>query len=109
MFGGRGRADAGEFARRVNAAAELLDAGVPVAQAAPVLAARFSCSVRQARRYAERAAQDGPRAVPEATMVFTVKLPAALVARVRERARASGSTISALVAQALSEFLARGN
>ena len=109
MFGGRGRADAGEFARRVNAAAELLDAGVPVAQAAPVLAARFSCSVRQARRYAERAAQDGPSAVPEATMVFTVKLPAALVARVRERARASGSTISALVAQALSEFLARGN
>jgi len=109
MFGGRGRADAGEFARRVNAAAELLDAGMPVAQAAPVLAARFSCSVRQARRYAERAAQDGPSVVPEATTVFTVKLPAALVARVRERAKASGSTISALVAQALSEFLARGN
>jgi hypothetical protein len=109
MFGGRGRVDAGEFARRVNAAAELLNAGMPVAQAAAVLAARFGCSVRQARRYAERAAQDGLRAVPEATTVFTVKLPAALVARVRERAKASGSTISALVTQALSEFLARGN
>lgn len=109
MFGGRGRVDAGEFARRVNAAAALLDTGVSVAQAASVLAARFGCSVRQARRYAERAAQGGPSAVPEATTVFTVRLPVALVARVRERARESGSTISALVSQALSEFLARGN
>ncbi len=45
--------------------------------------------------------------VPEETTVFTVKLPSALAARVRERARESGSTISALVAQALTEFLAR--
>jgi predicted transcriptional regulator len=47
--------------------------------------------------------------VPEETMVFTVKLPAALVARVRARARESGSTISAVVAQALTEFLASGH
>ena len=40
--------------------------------------------------------------------MFTVRLPAALAVRVRERARESGSTISALVAQALTEFLARG-
>jgi hypothetical protein len=32
-----------------------------------------------------------------------------LVARVRERARESGSTLSAVVAQALTEFLARGH
>ena len=82
--------------------------GAPVAEAARVLAERFGCSARQARRYVERAAQDGPTAVPEATTVFTVRLPAALAARVRERARESGSTISALVAQALTEFLARG-
>lgn len=73
------------------------------------LVARFGCSARQARRYVERAAQDGPTPVPEATTVFTVRLPAALAARVRERARESGSTISALVAQALTEFLARGH
>jgi hypothetical protein len=108
MLGGRGRAGAGEYVRRVNAAAELLDAGMPVAQAAHVLADQFGCSVRQARRYAERAAQGGPSAVPEATTVFTVKLPTALVAGVRERARESGNTISAVVAQALTEFLARG-
>lgn len=73
-----------------------------------MLAERFGCSARQARRYAERAARDGPAAVPEATTVFTVRVPAALAARVRLRAKESGSTISALVAQALTEFLARG-
>ena len=78
-----------------------------MAEAARVLAARFGCSVRQARRYVQRAAVGGQVAVPEATTVFTVKLPVALVARVRERAAASGSTISTLVAQALREFLAR--
>ena len=44
--------------------------------------------------------------VPEARVVFTVKLPASLADRVRERARQTGVTISALVAQALTEFLA---
>jgi hypothetical protein len=73
---GRGRAGVGEFARRVNAAAELLESGMAVAQAARVLADRFGCSVRQARRYVDGAAR--------------------------------GATISALVAQALTEFLARG-
>ncbi|MFD9667575.1 hypothetical protein ACFWAY_39250 [Rhodococcus sp. NPDC059968] len=109
MSGGRGRADGAVYARRVNAAAELLESGVPVAEAAPILAERFGCSVRQARRYAERAAEGGRAAVPEEATVFTVKLPAALVVRVRERARESESTISALVAQALTEFLARGH
>jgi hypothetical protein len=109
MPAARGRADAGEYARRVNAAAELLGAGTPVVEAIRELVARFGCSARQARRYVERAAQDGATAVPEATMVFTVRLPAVLVARVRERARESGSTISALVVQALTEFLARGH
>jgi hypothetical protein len=109
MPAGRGRVDAGEYARRVNAAADLLTSGVPVVEAVRVLAARFGCSARQARRYVERAAQDGPSVVPEATTVFTVRLPAALAVRVRERARESGSTISALVVQALTEFLARGH
>src|SRR4051812_40812534 len=104
-----GRADAGEYARRVNAAAELLTSGVALAEAARLLADRFDCSARQARRYVERAARDGPTVVPEATTVFTVRLPAVLVARVRERARESESTISALVVQALTEFLGRGH
>jgi hypothetical protein len=102
------RVRAGEYAERINAAADLAEAGVPVAEAARVLASRFGCLQRQARRYAERAAQAGRVDVPQATTVFTVKLPAVLAAAVREHARTSGRTISAVVAQALEEFLARG-
>jgi len=101
------RARAGEYAGRINAAADLLEAGVPVAEAAWELASRFGCSQRQARRYAERAASGGRVEAPQATTVFTVKLPAALAAAVREHARTPGRTISAVVAQALEEFLAR--
>ncbi len=79
-----------------------------MAEAARVLASRFGCSQRQARRYAERAAASGRVDAPQATTVFTVKLPAALAAAVREHAAASGRTISAVVAQAVEEFLARG-
>ncbi len=105
---GRDRAGGGEHAERINAAAELAEAGVPAAEAARVLAARFGCSVRQARRYADQAAASGRVPVPEAAAVFTVKLPVRLAAAVREHARASGRTISAVVAQALEEFLERG-
>jgi hypothetical protein len=106
MSGGRG--PSAEYATRINAAADLLDAGVPVAEAARVLAGRFGCSIRQARRYAERAVESGRVVAVEATTVFTVKLPPALVDRVRAEAAASGSTISAFVAEALSGFLAQG-
>jgi hypothetical protein len=108
MAGDR-RVRAGEQADRINAAADLADAGVPVAEAARVLAARFGCSVRQARRYVGRAAAGGPVAVPERAVVFTVKLPGRLAAAVRAHAGASGRTISAVVAQALEEFLARAH
>jgi len=103
-----GRAGGGEHAERVNAAAELAEGGVPAAEAARVLAARFGCSPRQARRYVDQAAASGRVQVPEATVVFTVKVPARLAAAVREHARGSGRTISAVVAQALEEFLTRG-
>ena len=99
---------AGEQAERVNAAADLLESGAPAAEAARVLAARFGVSARQARRYADQARASGRAEVPEASVVFTVKLPAALAGRVRAHARESGTSISAVVARALTEFLARG-
>lgn len=46
--------------------------------------------------------------VPQATAVFTVKLPVQLVARVRAHAAESGRTISSVVTQALEELLSRG-
>jgi hypothetical protein len=107
MAGDR-RVRAGEQAERVNTAADLLESGVPAAEAARVLATRFGVSARQARRYADQARASGRAEVPEANVVFTVKLPAALAARVRAHARESGTTISAVVARALTEFLARG-
>jgi predicted aspartyl protease len=108
MAGG-GRADSVEYVERVNAAAELLDTGLSTVESARELAARFSVSTRQARRYVEHAAANGRLATPQATTVFTVRLPAALAGRVRASAKASGSTISALVTQALAEFLLPDN
>ncbi len=87
------RAGGGEHAERINAAAELAEAGMPAAEAARELAGRFGCSVRQARRYVDQARSG--------------RVPV-LAAAVREHAAASGRTISAVVAQALEEFLARG-
>ena len=103
--GGRARADV--FAERVNAAADLMAAGVTAIHAAATLADRFGVSARQARRYVDQAASTGRRAVPETSVVFTVKLPVPLIARVRAHAAASGRALSAVVGQALEEFLAR--
>jgi hypothetical protein len=105
--GSPGRARGGEFAARVNAAADLLDAGVAAATAARLLADRFGCSQRQAHRYVQRAGQGGHVEVPDQAVVFTVKLPLPLVTRIRAYAVASGRTLSAVVAQALEDFLAR--
>jgi hypothetical protein len=41
--------------------------------------------------------------------VFTVKLARPLIAQVRAHAASSGHTLSAVVAQALEEFLARAH
>jgi hypothetical protein len=107
MAGGRRVGDA-EYAGRVNAAAGLVEAGVPVAEAVRVLAGRFAVSVRQARRYVDQAVAEGRVEVPEASVVFTVKLPAGLAGRVRAYARERETTISAVVARALTEFFQRG-
>src|SRR6478672_2902041 len=89
--GSAGRARGDVFAERVNAAADLLDAGVPAADAARELAGRFGCSPRQAHRYVQRAGRSGHVAVPAPAAVFTVKLPVPLITRVRTHAAASGS------------------
>ena len=106
---GSGRAGGEEFAERVNAAADLLDAGVGSAEAVGMLADRYGCSPRQAHRYVQRAGLAGRVEVPAPTVVFTVKLPRPLVGRIRAHAVASGRTLSAVVAQALEEFLARAH
>src|SRR5260370_25324940 len=93
------RAGGGEHAERINAAAELAEAGMPAAEAARELAGRFGCSVRQARRYVDQA-RSGRVPVPQPAAVFTVKLPVRLGPGAREAAAASGRGLSAVVAQA---------
>jgi hypothetical protein len=105
MGNGR-RVGAGEYAERVNAAARLLEGGVPITDAALRLSARFAVSPRQARRYVDVASSGGRVVVPEPSVVFTVKLPAVLAGRIRDYARMRGVTISSLVARALSDYLA---
>jgi predicted HicB family RNase H-like nuclease len=101
------RARADQRAQRINAAAALLAQGRDVAAAARQLASQYDLSERQARRYLEQARHGGQVEVPQARVVFTVKLPADLARRVRSTAHARGQSISALVTQALTEFLDR--
>jgi hypothetical protein len=100
-MGERRRARADEYAERVNRAVVLLGERSP-AGASRALQGEHGLSERQARRYV-RAAQAAPSgvAVPERTAVFTVKLPASLIARLRAAARASGRSVSATAADAL--------
>ncbi|MGH9304755.1 MAG: ribbon-helix-helix protein, CopG family [Acidimicrobiales bacterium] len=102
------RARAEQVAKRVNTAVQMLDEGMTVIDATVALARRHRLSERQARRYVERARDEGAMDVVGPKIVFTVKLPVALVRRVRRAARATGQSISDLVAQALAEFLDRG-
>jgi DNA-binding transcriptional regulator LsrR (DeoR family) len=106
MAGGH-RAGSEEVAERVNAAAALLAGGSDVMGATRELAQSHRLSQRQARRYVERARRGGAVEVPGQKTVFSVKLPVTLAQRVRQAARARRQSISALVAQALAEFLGR--
>jgi hypothetical protein len=105
VFSG-GRVDAGAFATRINTAANLLAAGMPTMEIVRDLAGRFGVSTRQARRYVDHAKATGSVAVPEQTVVFCVKLPVSLTTEVRSRAHRTQTTISGLVAEALTGYLA---
>ena len=99
------RAFADEYAIRLNRAGELLGGRAPAA-VVRALVSEFGLSERQARRYV-RAAERCPDGVvvPERTAVFTVRLAPSLVAGLRERARVSGQSLSATVAEAARLYL----
>ena len=78
----------------------------PGCGAARLLAGRLGCSQRQARRYVALAATGGRVPVPDEGTVFTVRLPVRLAAAVRDHARASGRTVSAVVARPWKDFSA---
>ncbi len=99
------RAHADEYARRVNRAVALLRGRSP-ADAVRALRVEHALSERQARRYVN-AAQATPKgvAVPERTVVFTVRLAPSLIAGLHRHARSRGQTLSATVAEAVRCYL----
>jgi len=103
----RRRARVAQYAERVNRALGLLRQ-FPPAAVLGTLARRYRVSPRQARRYVE-AAQQHPQGlpVPEATAVFTVKLPVSLARRLRALARSTGESLSSLVTRGLADWLRR--
>ena len=99
------RAHADEYAVRVNRAVELL-VDLSPADAVRGLQAEHGLSERQARRYVNEAlARPEGVAVPERTVVFTVRLAPSLVAGLRERARSNGVSLSAATAAAVGAYL----
>jgi len=103
------RSSDSERARRVNAAIALLKKPTRKAEVVSAIMRRFGISRRQAYRYIHSAEMAGkPMEMPEQKVVFTVKLPQGLAARIRRLADSSERTLSAVVAQALETFLRSG-
>ncbi|MGD0231607.1 MAG: hypothetical protein ABSC19_14850 [Syntrophorhabdales bacterium] len=101
-----GRSPNLEFVERLNTVRSLLKGGSADEEVVSKIMARFSVSRRQAYRYMEEA-QKKRKVVPEAKIVFTVKLPESLASLVRRVADSTGESLSAIVTQALKAFLRR--
>ena len=99
------RATLVERAERVDTAKALCQ-GHSAAEAARRLAARYALSSAQAWRYIRAAHEDSSLARAEATASLHVRVPAALLVRVRARARQTGVSLGALVTRALIRLLA---
>ena len=95
-----------EQARRVNATVRLLKQKTAPPEVLSWLIAHYGISRRQAYRYLQQAqTTPGPLPVPEAKMVFTVKLSVTLIRQVRQQARRERGTISHWVEAALHRSL----
>jgi hypothetical protein len=100
------RAHLDEYADRVNRAVVLLRELAP-ADAVRALQAEFGLSERQARRYVTVGIREPEGVVvPERTTMFTVRLAPTLIGGLRERAGATGQTLSAVTAEAVRGYLA---
>jgi predicted DNA binding CopG/RHH family protein len=97
-----------ELAKRINRAFTLLNKEVPRSQITERLMTMFGVSKIQAYRYVQRAEANKQHiAIPETSVVFTVKLPLSLIKRVKKFARSRGMSISKVVRAALEDFLAK--
>ena len=102
------RSPKSELAKRVNQAFVLLEKEVPLSHIITRLMDKFGVSKVQAYRYIQQAKENKEKiAIPENSVVFTIKLPPSLIKGIRKYAGSKGMSISKVVRTALEEFLAR--
>ncbi len=100
------RSSSTQLAQRINGALLVLRRLRSSTKAVAALVRRYGVSKRQAFRYvreAQRVRRMQP--IPEPKIVFTVKVPLRLVRALRQMARSTGESLSALVTRALEAFL----
>lgn len=97
-----------ELAKRINQAYALLKKEKPQSQVIEHLMKKYGVSQIQAYRYVQQAKElNEKKAIPEASVVFTVKIPPSLITRIRKFASSKEMSISAVVRAALEDFLAK--
>ncbi len=97
-----------ELVRRINHAHVLLKKEQPQSQIVEHLMKLYRISQIQAYRYIQQAKENnGQVAIPEVSVVFTVKQPPSLINRVKRFAKSKEMSISKVVRAALEEFLAK--
>ena len=99
-----------ELAKRVNQAYGLLQKEQPQSQVIEHLMKKYSVSQIQAYRYVQQTKEINEKlAIPEVSVVFTVKIPASLIARIKKLASSKGISMSKVVSAALKDFLAKSD
>lgn len=102
------RAQNTELAKRINQAFTLLQKNKLPTQIVEQLVEKYAVSVNQAYRYIQLAREINEKmAIPESSVVFTVKLPPTLIRRIKKLSGSKRLSISKVVHTALEEFLAK--
>ncbi len=102
------RSQNSELAKRINQAFTLLQREKPQPQIVERLMQQYGVSQIQAYRYIQLAREINEKmAIPESSVVFTVKLPPTLIRRIKKLSGSKGLSISKVVHTALEEFLAK--
>jgi hypothetical protein len=97
-----------ELTRRINHAYVLLNKEQPQPRIVEHLMKLYGISPIQAYRYIQQARENnGQVAIPEVSVVFTVKQPPSLTKRVKQFARSAKMPVSRVVRTALEEYLAK--
>lgn len=103
-----GRSQKPELSRRINHAHVLLMKEQPQSRIVEHLMKLYGISQIQAYRYIQQAKENnGQIAIPEVSVVFTVKQPPSLIKGVKQFAKSREMPVSKVVRTALEEFLAK--